>query len=80
MIFNFSITAVEYIHELLEQRQALLARLANAQTRLPEGHPGSQPLMPGIPLWEREWTGGEEELGDDAAIAGGNSDADDDGP
>ncbi|KAF8710140.1 hypothetical protein AX14_010818 [Amanita brunnescens Koide BX004] len=49
---------IDYIHELLSERQALVNRLHRARDALPFGHPVLIPLTE-QPLWEREWTGGE---------------------
>ncbi|KAF8653609.1 hypothetical protein AX16_003853 [Volvariella volvacea WC 439] len=62
---------IDYINELLVERSALLARYQHARAVLPTGHPATIPLpssmseLPGIPLWEREWKGGESREGDD---------------
>ncbi|KAJ7067126.1 hypothetical protein C8F01DRAFT_1120372 [Mycena amicta] len=52
---------IDYLNELLVDREALRARLDRARAALPPGHPA---LIPETrdPLWEREWKGG---LGND---------------
>ncbi|EIN04065.1 hypothetical protein PUNSTDRAFT_30592, partial [Punctularia strigosozonata HHB-11173 SS5] len=69
---------IEYVHELLSEREELFARYHQARSALVPGHPALQPIrpldangMPGMPLWEREWTGGAN--GDDE----GDSDEED---
>ena len=47
--------AIDYINGLLDERQALLARLHRARSML--GIPPDQ--SNGTALWERQWTGGE---------------------
>lgn len=51
-------SAIDYINELLSERQTLMNRLQHAREVLPPGHPV---MMPSVeqPLWEREWKGGE---------------------
>lgn len=65
-------TAIDYINELLSERQALVNRLHRARVTLPPGHPV---LIPPAeqPLWEREWNGGE---GKYDAKGGGDADED----
>ncbi|KAL5486165.1 hypothetical protein ACEPAI_7209 [Sanghuangporus weigelae] len=48
---------IDYIHELLEDRKALLDRLSRARSKLSPEHPALVPLQD-VCLWEREWTGG----------------------
>ncbi|KAJ7170869.1 hypothetical protein C8R43DRAFT_69508 [Mycena crocata] len=48
---------IDYMTELLADREALRARLDRARAALPQGHPARTPLHPD-PLWEREWKGG----------------------
>ncbi|KIK55105.1 hypothetical protein GYMLUDRAFT_146593, partial [Collybiopsis luxurians FD-317 M1] len=48
---------IEYIRELLNDRQDLLARLERARSSLAPDHPSCRPSDP-QPLWEREWKGG----------------------
>ncbi|ESK93966.1 helix-loop-helix dna-binding domain protein [Moniliophthora roreri MCA 2997] len=48
---------IDYINELLNDRQVLLARLERARSALAPDHPSLQtPNTP--PLWEQEWRGG----------------------
>ncbi|KAK2460289.1 hypothetical protein APHAL10511_007678 [Amanita phalloides] len=49
---------IDYINELLSERQGLLSRLQHARSILPPSHPA---LVPPVQhqLWEREWKGGE---------------------
>lgn len=54
---------IDYIHDLLSERAALLGRLQRARSMLPAGHPGLVPHGP--PLWEREWKGGEGKEGNE---------------
>ncbi|KAH7911682.1 hypothetical protein BJ138DRAFT_1062624 [Hygrophoropsis aurantiaca] len=51
---------IDYINELLLEREAFLQRLRGARSVLPDGHPllSQDPDAP-PPLWERKWTGGE---------------------
>jgi hypothetical protein len=49
---------IEYINDLLSERQALLNRLQRARRALPPGHPALVPPAE-QPLWERHWKGGE---------------------
>ncbi len=51
-------TAIDYINELLSERQALVNRLHRAREALPPGHPVMTPSVE-QPLWDREWKGGE---------------------
>lgn len=62
------------MHELLEDRQGLLARLHAARGALPFNHPlvrpHARPNAADPALWEREWTGGvgtgdDDDEGDD---------------
>ncbi|KAF5391510.1 hypothetical protein D9757_002529 [Collybiopsis confluens] len=48
---------IEYIRELLDDRQDLLTRLERARSSLSPDHPPFDPSDP-PPLWEREWKGG----------------------
>lgn len=72
-------TAIDYINDLLDERNALLARLHRARSSLPPGHPelivppwkrsSQDNLIPEReeddgPLWEREWKGGLGKLSD----------------
>ncbi|KAF4613783.1 hypothetical protein D9613_007481 [Agrocybe pediades] len=67
---------IDHIQALLAERSALLARLHQARSSLPPGHPALSPLIPDPP-WEREWKGGEGKLGDEDPDGG--SEGDDDG-
>ncbi|KAF7327982.1 BHLH domain-containing protein [Mycena kentingensis (nom. inval.)] len=62
---------IDYLNELLADRDALRARLDRARAALPPGHPALTPETLD-PLWEREWKGG---LGND-----GDDDDEDDSP
>ncbi|KAF7316688.1 BHLH domain-containing protein [Mycena chlorophos] len=48
---------IDYLNELLAEREALGTRLERARAALPPGHPALVPDTPD-PLWEREWKGG----------------------
>ncbi|KAF7336772.1 BHLH domain-containing protein [Mycena venus] len=48
---------IDYMNELLADRDALQTRLDRARSVLPPGHPARTPLQ-SEPLWEREWKGG----------------------
>ncbi|KAL7279097.1 hypothetical protein ACG7TL_006935 [Trametes sanguinea] len=55
--------AIDYITALLSERAALAQRLHIARGVLPLGHPAARPDprhldAHGVPLWEREWSGG----------------------
>ncbi|KAF8626116.1 hypothetical protein AX17_006611 [Amanita inopinata Kibby_2008] len=65
---------IDYINDLLSERQALLARLQRARSALPARH---RALMPAAeqPLWEREWKGGEGKI-DGSAGSGGAGEGD----
>ncbi|KAI0058661.1 hypothetical protein BV25DRAFT_1772796, partial [Artomyces pyxidatus] len=65
---------VDYIQELLSERQGLVARLQRARGSLPRGHPALLRETDDLPLWEREWTGGEGANDDE----GGEGSDDDD--
>lgn len=69
--------AVDYIQEMLSEKQQLLVRLRRAQQSLPPDHPalslvGTHQDSDGVALWEREWTGGTGVNDDDQS--GGESD------
>ncbi|KAL4064374.1 hypothetical protein J3A83DRAFT_4101160 [Scleroderma citrinum] len=57
---------IDYVNDLLSERDALLHRMHAAQSVLPpdhlllQRHPDAPP-----PLWERKWTGGECKEGDE---------------
>ncbi|KAH0833059.1 hypothetical protein J3R83DRAFT_12050 [Lanmaoa asiatica] len=57
---------IDYLHDLLSEREGLMKRLHVARSVLPVDHPllHPRPDMP-LPLWERKWTGGEEKGNDD---------------
>ncbi|KAH7926092.1 hypothetical protein BV22DRAFT_1009884 [Leucogyrophana mollusca] len=57
---------IDYVNELLLEREALMQRLRGARNALPDGHPlqSRHPDAP-PPLWERKWTGGEHKDDDD---------------
>lgn len=76
---SHSVTAVEYIQQLLVQRQHFNERLQRARAMLPPGHPALGLARPpgDVPLWEREWTGGLSAKDDDDA---GDASGDDDEP
>jgi hypothetical protein len=71
-----SATAVEYIQQLLAERQHFTERLQRARAMLPPGHPALGPALPpgDFPLWEREWTGGLGAKDDDDGDASGDDD------
>ncbi len=73
------LAAVEYIQQLLEQRQHFIKRLQRARAMLPPGHPAPDLAMPPgeLPLWEREWSGGLGAKDDDDV---GDGSGDDDEP
>ncbi|KAJ7476074.1 hypothetical protein FB451DRAFT_1132807 [Mycena latifolia] len=56
---------IDYMNELLSEREALNARLDRARAVLPPGHPARTPAYPD-PLWEREWKGGLGDADEDA--------------
>ena len=67
--------AIDYISDLLAERAALTHRLSIARNMVALGHPAAavdpRHLDPhGVPLWEREWSGGMELDADGAAGAG----------
>jgi hypothetical protein len=92
MLNSTCFIAIDYINDLLTDRDCLLSRLQRARSLLPAGHPAlipdprtfestsspgcSKPTPDGkpVPLWEREWTGGEGKTGIDE-----DDDDDDDG-
>jgi hypothetical protein len=53
----YLLAAIDYMNDLLADRDALRARLDRARSVLPPGHPARTPLY-ADPLWEREWKGG----------------------
>ncbi|KAI6155195.1 hypothetical protein BKA82DRAFT_991924 [Pisolithus tinctorius] len=57
---------IDYVHELLSEKESLLQRLHVARSVLPPNHPLLQrhPDAP-PPLWERRWTGGQSNEGED---------------
>ncbi|KAJ7031382.1 hypothetical protein C8F04DRAFT_1397339 [Mycena alexandri] len=57
---------IDYMTELLADREALRGRLDRARAALPPGHPARTPLD-SDPLWEREWKGGVNRDGDEEA-------------
>ena len=72
-------TAVEYIQQLLAQRQHFIERLQRARAMLPPGHPALGLTRPPgeVSLWEREWSGGLDAKDDDDP---GDASGDDDEP
>ena len=61
----FGNAAIEYVNDLLSERSTLLARLERARGLLPAGAAVILPSQGGgVPLWEREWKGGEGKTGD----------------
>lgn len=66
---RLEMTAIEYINDLLAERSCLLSRLQRARSALPRGHPALIPRCmresggTHVPLWEREWKGGEGRTG-----------------
>jgi hypothetical protein len=71
--------AVEYIQQLLAQRQHFIERLQRARAMLPPGHPALGLARPPgeVSLWEREWSGGLDAKDDDDP---GDASGDDDEP
>ncbi|CAA7269576.1 unnamed protein product [Cyclocybe aegerita] len=69
---------IDHIQSLLADRSALLARLHQARSSLPPGHPALTPLVPDPP-WEREWKGGEGRLGDEGEAEGEEQEGEGDG-
>jgi hypothetical protein len=55
--------AIDYINDLLKDRQDLLSRLERARSVLGPNHPSCTPAD-GTSLWEREWKGGSGKDGD----------------
>lgn len=56
-------SAIDYITDLIADRSALQQRLELARGMLPLGHPTLSVELghldaSGVPLWEREWSGG----------------------
>ncbi|KAJ7455261.1 hypothetical protein B0H11DRAFT_1819435 [Mycena galericulata] len=56
---------IDYMNELLADRDSLRTRLERAHAVLPPGHPARTPMQ-ADPLWEREWKGGVGHADDDA--------------
>jgi len=57
---------IDYLHELLSERETLAQRLQVARSALPVDHPSCHPWPDApLPLWERKWTGGEGKGNDD---------------
>lgn len=60
------VLAIDYIHELLSEREVLMQRLQVTRGVLPVDHPLLHPWPDAsLPLWERKWTGGEGKDNDD---------------
>ncbi|KAJ7912287.1 hypothetical protein B0H13DRAFT_2232526 [Mycena leptocephala] len=59
VLFN----TIDYLNDLLVERQGLRARLERARAVLPPGHPARTPAE-SEPLWELEWKGGAGFNGD----------------
>ncbi|KAF8119690.1 hypothetical protein EV363DRAFT_1409768 [Boletus edulis] len=58
--------SIDYLHELLSEREALMQRHQAARSALPADHPLLHPPPDApLPLWERKWTGGEQNDEDD---------------
>ncbi|KAJ7158590.1 hypothetical protein C8R46DRAFT_1224535 [Mycena filopes] len=57
---------IDYMNELLADRESLRARLERARSVLPPGHPARTPADCD-PLWEREWKGGVNQDADEEA-------------
>ncbi|KAI6123569.1 hypothetical protein EDD16DRAFT_1471613 [Pisolithus croceorrhizus] len=57
---------IDYVNDLLSERESLMHRLHVARSILPPNHPLLQrhPDAP-PPLWERRWTGGQSNEGED---------------
>ncbi|KAL0067885.1 hypothetical protein AAF712_005053 [Marasmius tenuissimus] len=49
---------IDYINDLLKDREALLARLDRAKSSLGPNHPSCASTDSAMPLWERQWNGG----------------------
>lgn len=66
LLILISVLAIDYLHDLLSEREVLMQRLQVARNTLPANHPLLQ-LQPDalLPLWERKWSGGEEIGNDD---------------
>ncbi|KAF8843732.1 hypothetical protein BDN67DRAFT_988269 [Paxillus ammoniavirescens] len=56
---------IDYINELLSEREALMQRFHVARSTLPVDHPLLRPQPDTPSPWERKWTGGEKKEGDD---------------
>lgn len=58
---------MEYVQQLLAQRQHFIERLQRARAMLPPGHPALGLARPPgeVSLWEREWSGGLDAKDDD---------------
>jgi len=57
---------IDYLQELLSEREVLMQRLQVARGVLPVDHPLLHPWPDApLPLWERKWTGGEGKDHDD---------------
>ena len=60
------VLAIDYMHELLSERETLTQRLQVARGALPVDHPLLHPWPDApLPVWERKWTGGEGKGNDD---------------
>lgn len=70
---------IDYIHELNSSKDNLSSRLQQARHMLGPGHPtlyASQDIpQDGLPLWEREWSGGLGLAGDEDELGGSDDDA-----
>lgn len=60
---------------MLADRSSLLARLHQARSMLPPGHPAMKPFQEDPP-WEREWKGGEGKIIFDGDEEGASSEGD----
>ncbi|KAK1222870.1 hypothetical protein PQX77_014292 [Marasmius sp. AFHP31] len=58
VLVSIIIPAIDYINDLLKDRQALLARLDRARSSLGPNHPSCASTDSATPLWERQWNGG----------------------
>ncbi|KDQ24339.1 hypothetical protein PLEOSDRAFT_1025243, partial [Pleurotus ostreatus PC15] len=72
---------IDYITELLAEQSTLLDRMRTARSALPFGHPALTPLCQNlcdgvvmVPLWDREWRGGDDD--DDDKDEDGDGDDD----
>lgn len=66
LLYPYLSLAIDYLHELLSEREILMQRLHVAHSALPVDHPLQHPPPDApLPLWERKWNGGENKGNDD---------------